>query len=190
MVVRKYLVLGGIALAGGGLWVYTAQRAEKKPSCCQPKAHAGEPSAAASASAPTAATPAPAGTTPAGGPGAASAVALGAASVPVAASGAPGAALAAAGVAPTIVVPKDEASLMAALRASKDPATRLLLAQDGNARFPDSLDRGERAHAAVEALFALGRAPDGRTEAWHFLEAHPDDPWAPKIRAYTSVPSQ
>lgn len=181
MVVRKYVVLGGIALAGGGAWVYTAQRADKKvPSCCQPKAHAAE--ATSGAGGPTggaAAVPSVAASVTATPTAGASVASAGTPAVGPATAPAPGAG--------SIVVPKDEASLMAALRASKDPSTRLLLAHDGNARFPDGLDRGERTHAAVEALFALGRAAEGRTEAWHFLEAHPDDPWAPKIRAYAVV---
>jgi len=156
VILRKYLVLGGIAVAGAGAFVYTQQTKKKVPACCAPGAHEAK-----------------------------------AASPVVAAVATPNAAPAASASAPTaagsVVIPKDESSLMRLLRSSTDQATRLLLARDGNARFPDSLDTGERTAAIVEALFALDRAPEGRTEATIFLEAHPDDPWAKRVRSFTAL---
>lgn len=157
MILRKYLVLGGIAVAGAGAFVYTQQTKKKVPACCAPGAHeakAATPVVAAVAS--QAPAPVAAPTT-----------------APVTAG--------------SVVIPKDESGLMRLLRGSTDQATRLLLARDGNARFPDSLDTGERTAAIVEALFALDRAPEGRTEATMFLEAHPDDPWAKRVRSFTAL---
>ncbi|MBK7398520.1 MAG: hypothetical protein IPJ34_20045 [Myxococcales bacterium] len=158
MILRKYLVLGGIAVAGAGAFVYTQQTKKKVPACCAPGAHEAK-----------AATPV---------------VAAVATPTPNASVAAPAAAPTAAG---SVVIPKDESALMRLLRGSTDQATRLLLARDGNARFPDSLDSGERTAAIVEALFALDRAPEGRTEATTFLEAHPDDPWAKRVRSFTAL---
>ena len=85
------------------------------------------------------------------------------------------------------VLPETEASLMQTLRTTKDQGKRLTLAHDGNTRFPDGTGASERTAIIVEALFALDRAPEGRTEASTFLEAHPDDPWAKHIRSYTGI---
>ena len=80
-----------------------------------------------------------------------------------------------------------ETTLMTALRASADPATRLALAREGNQRYPAGPGASERTATIVSALVALDRVPEARTEARQFLEAHPGDPWAKSIESLTGV---
>jgi hypothetical protein len=85
--------------------------------------------------------------------------------------------------------PVDEAALMTKLRAiqNSDPATALVLARDGNARFPNSTDAAERAEILVKSLAKLGRVSEARGEAELMVNRYPGTTWALEVEKHTGA---
>jgi hypothetical protein len=83
----------------------------------------------------------------------------------------------------------DEASLMTRVRAVQDadPELALVLARDGNTRFPDSADAPERAEIIVMALAHLGKPSEARQEAEAMVNKYPGTPWALEVERHTGA---
>jgi hypothetical protein len=83
----------------------------------------------------------------------------------------------------------DEPALMAELRLadSRDPELALVLARDGNARFPDSPDTPERTALLIKALARTGQLSQARGEAEIMVNRYPDSPWAREVEAHTGA---
>lgn len=77
-----------------------------------------------------------------------------------------------------------EQSLMAEIRelGASDPARALELARDGNRRFPNSADAGERTWTICKSLAALGRFSEAQDEARRLVHQYPDTNWASDVR--------
>jgi hypothetical protein len=79
---------------------------------------------------------------------------------------------------------REMALLMQAKQAlASDPGQALTLALAGEQQFRgDSMFREERQHVLVLALIKLGRVDEAEQRAQPFLRAHPDSPFARRIR--------
>lgn len=79
---------------------------------------------------------------------------------------------------------REMALLMQAKQAlASDPSRALTLAMAGEQQFRgDSMFREERQHVLVLALIKLGRVDEAEQRAQPFLRAHPDSPFARRIR--------
>lgn len=78
---------------------------------------------------------------------------------------------------------REMAQLMQAKQAlTSNPARALFLAQAGEQEFHDSLFSEERQHVLLLALIKLGRVDEAERRAQPFLRAHPDSPFARRVR--------
>jgi hypothetical protein len=68
-----------------------------------------------------------------------------------------------------------------------DPAQALVLARDGNARFPESADAAERAEIVVKSLALLGKPSEARREAEAMVNRYPGTPWALEVEKHTGA---
>lgn len=88
--------------------------------------------------------------------------------------------------------PAEELALLVRIKqkASSDPAAALSLIDEGHRRFPRGSFHQERESIAILALAQLGRASEARARAEHFLDAHPQSPYAERLRSLvpTSAP--
>lgn len=88
--------------------------------------------------------------------------------------------------------PAEELALLVRIKqkASSDPAGALALVDQGHRRFPRGSFYQERESIAVLALAQLGRGAEARARAEHFLDAHPQSPYAERLRGLvpTTVP--
>ncbi|MGC4122313.1 MAG: hypothetical protein QM765_48575 [Myxococcales bacterium] len=66
---------------------------------------------------------------------------------------------------------------------AKDAAGALELLDEHVRSFPRGALREEQVAARVQALCALGRVPEARSETVRFLADHPHSPYATKLRA-------
>jgi hypothetical protein len=80
--------------------------------------------------------------------------------------------------------PAEELALLVRIKqkASSDPAVALALVDEGHRRFPRGSFYQERESIAVLALAQLGRATEARARAKLFLDAHPQSPYAERLR--------
>lgn len=80
--------------------------------------------------------------------------------------------------------PAEELELLVQIKqkASSEPAAALSLVEEGHRRFPRGSFYQERESIAVLALAQLGRAAEARERAKHFLDAHPQSPYAERLR--------
>jgi hypothetical protein len=85
------------------------------------------------------------------------------------------------------IVLLDEATLMSSLRNSRDPSQRVLLAREGNRRFPDTRDAPERASVLIHALAEQGQSAEARGEAENMVNHFPDSPWVREIERFTGA---
>ncbi len=83
----------------------------------------------------------------------------------------------------------DEAQLMKRLRLVEDtnPALGLVLAREGNRRFPDSSDAAERAAVIVKCLALQGFLSKARGEAETMVNQYPGTPWALEVEQQTGA---
>jgi len=83
----------------------------------------------------------------------------------------------------------DEATLMMRLReiASSHPDKAIVLAEDGNRRYPDSADAPERTSILIHALAAEGRASEARGTAEMMVNHFEDSHWVQDIEAFTGA---
>lgn len=78
---------------------------------------------------------------------------------------------------------REMAQLMRAKQSlTTNPAQALALAQAGEQEFRDSLFSEERQHVLLLALIKLGRVDEAERRAEPFLRAHPDSPFARRVR--------
>jgi hypothetical protein len=82
--------------------------------------------------------------------------------------------------------PFDEASLMARIHelGSSDPELSLLLAREGNERYPNSPDAVKRMWVIVKALSELGRSEEARREALIMVQKHPNNNLTGDVRRH------
>lgn len=80
--------------------------------------------------------------------------------------------------------PAEELALLVRIKqkVSSDPAVALALVDEGHRRFPRGSFHQERESIAVLALAQLGRGAEARARAKHFLDAHPQSPYAERLR--------
>jgi hypothetical protein len=74
----------------------------------------------------------------------------------------------------------DEAALMDRLRAA-DPAMALVIAREGNRRFPNGARAEERAACIIDALVALDRIGEAHSDAMLFVQHHPTGPFSARV---------
>jgi len=78
---------------------------------------------------------------------------------------------------------REMAQLMQATQAlTSNPARSLSLAQAGEQEFQNSLFSEERQHVLLLALIKLGRVAEAERRAEPYLRAHPDSPFARRVR--------
>lgn len=78
---------------------------------------------------------------------------------------------------------REMAQLMQATQAlTSNPARALSLAQAGEQEFRNSLFSEERQHVLLLALIKLGRLDEAERRAEPYLRAHPDSPFARRVR--------
>ena len=123
----------------------------------------------------------PPGAPPAPGPGAGGGVVPAAPPPSRAAASAPGA--------PPGRGEFDEPHLMAKLRVIKDqePQAAVVLARQGNQRFPDSADAPERTSILIHALVAIDKGSEARGEAEHMVNHYPDSSWVRDVEHFTGA---
>jgi hypothetical protein len=92
-------------------------------------------------------------------------------------------------VAPAMVAAQDESGLMQRLRSLKDsdPAAAVVLAREGNRRFPDGVDAPERSSILVHALAEQGRGSEARGEAEDMVNRYPDSSWIREVELFTGA---
>ena len=78
---------------------------------------------------------------------------------------------------------------MARLRAlaQSDPAQAIVLARDGNRRWPQSADAPERTSILIHALAATGQSTQARGEAERMVNQAPDSEWVREIERFTGA---
>ncbi|MDP9149645.1 MAG: hypothetical protein M3O36_06865 [Myxococcota bacterium] len=83
----------------------------------------------------------------------------------------------------------DEAQLMKRLRIVEDgnPALALVLAREGNRRFPGSSDAAERAAVIVKSLALQGHLSEARGEAETMVNQYLGTPWALEVEEHTGA---
>jgi hypothetical protein len=86
--------------------------------------------------------------------------------------------------------PAEELELLVRIKqkASSDPASALTLVEEGHRRFPRGSFYQERESIAILALSQLGRTTEARERAKHFLDAHPQSPYAERLRGLITAP--
>ena len=91
---------------------------------------------------------------------------------------------------PAVDGPAEELDLLVRIKqkASSDPASALSLVEEGHRRFPRGSFYQERESIAVLALSQLGRTTEARERAKHFLDAHPQSPYAERLRGLITSP--
>jgi hypothetical protein len=125
---------------------------------------------------------------------AASSAALSASAAPRAASSlsapAPSVSAAASASAEIADGPAEELALLVQIKqsASSDPARAVALVDEGHRRFPRGSFYQERESIAVLALAQIGRTSEARERAKHFLDAHPQSPYAERLRGFLPLP--
>jgi hypothetical protein len=89
----------------------------------------------------------------------------------------------------TVEVALDEAALMARLRGVKDvdAGAAVVLAREGNRRFPDGADAAERSSILIHALAAQGLASEARGEAEDMINRYPDSSWVREVELFTGA---
>ena len=70
---------------------------------------------------------------------------------------------------------------------ARDPELCLVLARDGNARFPDSPDAPERAALAVKSLALTGHLSEARGEAEFMVNHYPPSRWTDEVEQHTGA---
>ena len=73
-------------------------------------------------------------------------------------------------------------------QAASNPAAVVALVDEGHRRFPRGSFYQERESIAILALSQLGRSADARARAQRFLEAHPQSPYAERLRGLVAQP--
>lgn len=68
-------------------------------------------------------------------------------------------------------------------KAASDPAAALRLAEEGRQRFAGGLFSIEREFIAIESLARLGRLAEARRRSEALIAAHPNSPYADRVRA-------
>ena len=83
----------------------------------------------------------------------------------------------------------DEPHLMAKLRAIKDrePQAAVILARQGNQRFPDSADAPERTSILIHSLVAVDKGSEARGEAERMVNHYPDSGWVREVERFTGA---
>ncbi|MEP7051243.1 MAG: hypothetical protein ABJB12_12865 [Pseudomonadota bacterium] len=83
----------------------------------------------------------------------------------------------------------DEPALMVELRRADghDPELCLVLARDGNARFPDSPDAPERAALAIKSLALTGHPSEARGAAEFMVNHYPPSRWTAQVEQHTGA---
>jgi hypothetical protein len=91
--------------------------------------------------------------------------------------------------APTARDDDSEAALMKRLHelGENDPPASLLLALDGNARFPGSADAPERGWIICKSLVNMQRFQEAVAEARLVVERYPSTPWALDVERHLLV---
>lgn len=86
--------------------------------------------------------------------------------------------------------PAEELALLVQIkqRAASDPAGAVALVDEGHRRFPRGSFYQERESIAVLALAQIGRSTEARERAQRFLAAHPQSPYAERLRALAPPP--
>jgi hypothetical protein len=62
-----------------------------------------------------------------------------------------------------------------------DPATALVIAREGNRRFPNGAGAEEREARIIDALVALDRIGEAHSEAMLFVQHHPTGPFSAHV---------
>jgi hypothetical protein len=88
-----------------------------------------------------------------------------------------------------VVLTQNEAGLMQRLRSLKDsdPSGAVVLAREGNRRFPDSADAPERSSILIHALAEQGRGSEARGEAEDMVNHYPDSSWVREVEMFTGA---
>jgi len=83
----------------------------------------------------------------------------------------------------------DEDSLMKALHAldESDPERALIVAREGNRRFPASAAAAERAAIIVKSLARQGKLSEARAEAEVMVNRYAGTPWATEVEMHTGA---
>ena len=86
--------------------------------------------------------------------------------------------------------PAEELALLVRIkqRAASDPAAAVALVDEGHRRFPRGSFYQERESIAILALAQLGRTAEARARARLFLDAHPQSPYAERLRGLVGSP--
>jgi hypothetical protein len=86
--------------------------------------------------------------------------------------------------------PAEELALLVRIKqqAASDPAAVVALVDEGHRRFPRGSFYQERESIAILALSQLGRADVARARAQRFLDAHPQSPYAERLRGLVAPP--
>ncbi|MEP7126225.1 MAG: hypothetical protein ABJE95_35165 [Byssovorax sp.] len=86
--------------------------------------------------------------------------------------------------------PAEELALLVRIKqqAASDPAAVVALVDEGHRRFPRGSFYQERESIAILALAQLGRVAEARPRAQRFLEAHPQSPYAERLRGLAAAP--
>jgi hypothetical protein len=86
--------------------------------------------------------------------------------------------------------PAEELELLVRIkqRAASDPAAAVALVDEGHRRFPRGSFYQERESIAILALAQLGRTAEARPRAQRFLDAHPQSPYAERLRGLIVAP--
>lgn len=86
--------------------------------------------------------------------------------------------------------PAEELALLVRIKqhAASDPAAAVALVDEGHRRFPRGSFYQERESIAILALAQLGRVDEARPRARGFLDAHPQSPYAERLRGLVAAP--
>lgn len=86
--------------------------------------------------------------------------------------------------------PAEELALLVRIKqqAASDPAAAVALVDEGHRRFPRGSFYQERESIAILALAQLGRTAEARPRARRFLDAHPQSPYAERLRGLVGSP--
>ena len=86
--------------------------------------------------------------------------------------------------------PAEELALLVRIKqqAAGDPAAVVALVDEGHRRFPHGSFYQERESIAILALAQLGRGGEARARAQRFLVAHPQSPYAERLRGLVAPP--
>jgi hypothetical protein len=82
-----------------------------------------------------------------------------------------------------------ETQLMARLRqlAEQDPSQAVIVAREGNRRFPDSPSAPERTSILIHARATVGEPMQARGEAEEMVNKYPDSAWVREVERFTGA---